>query len=97
MAVNGIGPGPVTGNCTSQLTYRFEGATGGSGNGDASGSIFNKGVTTVWYIIKDLNGNADSCSFDLTVATTVVAPTNASSDHSEVCLLQVCREWDYAA
>ncbi|MEA3462285.1 MAG: HYR domain-containing protein, partial [Bacteroidota bacterium] len=85
MPVNGIGPSSVTGNCTSQLTYRLEGATLGSGTSDASGSVFNKGVTTVWYVIKDSNGNSDSCSFDVTVLTTVIAPTDAVSDPGEVC------------
>ena len=83
--VNGIGPGSLVGNCTSQVSYRFEGASTGSGSNDASGSAFNKGVTTVWYKIADLNGNADSCSFDVTVVTTVVPPDNATSDRTEVC------------
>jgi gliding motility-associated-like protein len=86
LAVNGIGPATVGDNCGSnQVTYRLEGATTGSGVDDASGTEFNKGITTVWYIITDPFSNADSCSFDVTVQTTVVPLDNASSDPAEVC------------
>jgi gliding motility-associated-like protein len=83
--VNNIAPGSVIGNCSSLVSYRFEGATSGSGISDASGSAFNKGLTTVWYKIEDMNGNADSCSFNVNVLTTVVPPDNAFSDRAEVC------------
>ena len=86
MAVNGIAPVSAGDNCGSPVvTYRLEGATTGTGSDDASGTVFNKGVTTVWYIIRDQDSNADSCSFDVTVVTTVVPPANASSNPSEVC------------
>jgi hypothetical protein len=86
MAVIGIAPASFGDNCgNSQVTYRFEGATSGSGTSDASGTDFNKGITTVWYIITDPFGNADSCSFNVTVLTTVVPPDNAFSDRAEVC------------
>jgi len=84
--VNDIEPAAISDNCGgSVVTYRLEGATTGSGIDDASGTAFNKGVTTVWYIITDTNNNADSCSFDVTVVTTVVPPDQASSDRAEVC------------
>jgi hypothetical protein len=84
--VNGIEPAAIGDNCGgSVVSYRLEGATTGFGLDDASGTAFNKGVTTVWYIITDSNNNADSCSFDVTVATTVVPPDQASSDRTEVC------------
>jgi gliding motility-associated-like protein len=84
--VNGIEPAAISDNCGgSVVSYRLEGATTGFGLDDASGTAFNKGVTTVWYIITDSNNNADSCSFDVTVVTTVVPPDQASSDRTEVC------------
>ena len=87
VAVNGIGPATVGDNCsgTVQVSYRLEGATTGSGVDDASGMSFNKGVTTVWYKVTDQNGNADSCSFEVNVSTTVVPPASASSDPADVC------------
>ena len=86
MAVNGIAPASIGDNCGGSLvTYRLEGATTGTGVNDVSGTAFNKGITTVWYIITDTNSNADSCSFDVTVVTTVVPPDNANSDRTEVC------------
>jgi gliding motility-associated-like protein len=86
-ALNGIGPVTAGDNCsgTILISYRLEGATSGTGMDDASGTAFNKGVTTIWYKVTDISGNADSCSFDVTVLTTVVPPTNASSDPAEVC------------
>jgi len=52
---------------------------------DASGSAFEKGITTVWYVITDPYNNADSCSFDITVLTTIVPPDSAFSSVDEVC------------
>jgi gliding motility-associated-like protein len=52
---------------------------------DASGTAFNKGITTVWYIVTDQNNNADSCSFTVTVLTNVVPPDNAAVTPDEVC------------
>ncbi len=46
---------------------------------------FNKGVTTVWYRITDPNNNMDSCSFDITVLTTIIPPDSAFSSLDEVC------------
>jgi len=86
MVVNGIAPLFSTDNCSNAtISYRLEGATTGSGVDDVSGTAFNKGVTTVWYKITDPNGNADSCSFDITVLTTVVPPDSAFSNPDEVC------------
>ena len=66
VVVNSIGPVSTSDNCgANPVTYRLEGATVGSGEADASGTTFNKGVTTVWYRITDPNGNADSCSFNV--------------------------------
>lgn len=65
--VNGIAP-TSSDNCPGEtVTYTMTGATTGSGANDASGSNFNVGVTTVWYIATDASGNQDSSSFDVTV------------------------------
>ncbi|KKM66539.1 hypothetical protein LCGC14_1480180, partial [marine sediment metagenome] len=89
--VAGIGPISNTDNCTAALTvsYRFEGATIGSGVNDASGSQFNTGITTVWYISEDDVGNKDSCSFTVTVTdnenpvVTCIADQSRDTDAGE--------------
>lgn len=69
---------PVTAdNCVGEmLTYTTTGATNMSGTNALSGVTFNTGTTTVWYIVTDAAGNADSCSFEV-IAT---APPAVSLD-----------------
>jgi hypothetical protein len=55
-----------TNNC-SVVTYDLTGATTGSGFDDASGTYFNTGTTIVKYKVANVNGNADSCSFSVTI------------------------------
>lgn len=65
--VNGISA-TTSDNCTGEaLTYDLTGATTGSGSGDASGSTFNIGTTTVTYTVTDASGNMSSAAFDVTV------------------------------
>lgn len=66
-AVNNINP---VGNST--VTYTLSGATTGSGNGSASGTTFNKGITLVTYTSSD---GALSCSFNVIVADNPVDTT----------------------
>jgi len=63
----------------------LSGSTLGTGLDDASGATFNKGVTTIWYRITDNNGNVDSCSFDITVLTTIESPDSAYADRNNLC------------
>ena len=65
--VFGIAPTSVSDNCSSDTTYTMTGATTVSGSGDASSTAFNLGVTTLQYKSEDAAGNADSCSFTITV------------------------------
>ena len=84
--VNDIAPGLATDNCSvNPVTFRLEGATTSAGSVDASGTIFNKGISTVWYKVSDQSGNADSCSFNVTVLTTVVPPDSAYAIRDSVC------------
>lgn len=70
--VTGIGPQSVTDDCgIVSVTYDITGATTGSGNDDASGTVFNAGTSTIEYIATDLGGNTDTCAFDLTMEVTV--------------------------
>ncbi len=65
--VNGIPP-VRNDNCSGiGVSYTLTGATIASGLNDASGLTFNLGVTTIKYIANDANGNADSCTFTVTV------------------------------
>ena len=78
--VNGIGATSYD-NCGGEvITYTLSGATTGSGTGDASGTAFNAGTTTVWYYVTDAAGNQDSSSFDLTVNFTPVSLASFPSD-----------------
>jgi hypothetical protein len=55
----------VTDNCgIAGISYKIQGNTNRSGNDNASG-IFNKGVSTIWWSVKDNHGN------ETTVSTTV--------------------------
>ncbi|MEM9885469.1 MAG: HYR domain-containing protein [Bacteroidota bacterium] len=51
------------------ITYDFSGATSldSMGMGDASGSTFNGGTTTVTYTVTDTLGNQAMCTFDVTI------------------------------
>jgi|GEM_PF-1132398 len=66
-----IAPSAVTDNCggTVAVTYVLTGATTASGTDDASGEVFNPGVTTVTYTFDDGNGNTANCGFDVTINT----------------------------
>ncbi len=60
----------ITDDCsTFSTTYVLEigGTMVGSGSGDASGTFFNPGTTTVTYTATDASNNSVSCSFDVTV------------------------------
>ena len=77
--VNGIAP-TTSDNCTGEtVVYTLTGVTSGSGSGDASGTTFNLGVTTVQYTVTDASNNQDSCSFTVTInslPTVAIDPFN---------------------
>ena len=86
VAVNSITPVSATDNCgVREISFELTGSTIGSGLNDANGTTFNQGVTTVWYKITDTSGNMDSCSFDVTVQASMVAPDSAYADRNNVC------------
>ena len=58
----------------ASTTYAITGATQATGQGDASNLAFEIGVSTVTYTVTDVNGNAATCSFTVTV----LAPTGAA-------------------
>jgi hypothetical protein len=58
-----------TDNCpASTVAFSTTGVTTISGNGQASGSTFNLGLSTVKYTTTDASGNTASCTFTVTVA-----------------------------
>lgn len=84
--VNDISPFSGTDNCgVQQISYELTGSTTGSGLNDASGTVFNLGLTTVWYKITDNSGHMDSCSFDLVVLADMLAPDSAYPDRNNIC------------
>ncbi|MEM6317061.1 MAG: HYR domain-containing protein [Bacteroidota bacterium] len=82
-------------NCggTPTLTYTLTGATIGNGTGDASGTAFNIGETTVTYTATDASNNTDTCSFTVTVNgqeptrfTLSAASQSAACDADEIAV-----------
>ncbi|NJO88337.1 MAG: HYR domain-containing protein [Chloroflexia bacterium] len=70
--VNNIAPKSVSDNCgTPTVTYTLSGETEGSGNNDASGTVFNVGETTVTYTATDGYGNASNSSFLVKVVESI--------------------------
>jgi len=68
--VPGIAPASVDDNCAAPLVgWSVSGATTGSfpNDPDASGGLFNIGVSTVTYLATDAGGNTATCSFNVTV------------------------------
>ena len=57
-----IGPSSGMENCPSfTINYSITGATTGTGVADASGVVFNLGVSTVCYTITDNSTNSETC------------------------------------
>jgi len=73
-------------NCPGgNLTFTLSGATTASGSGDASGTVFNVGVTTLTYTFEDVSGNADTNSMDVTILP-LPTVTLASVSPNTVCV-----------
>jgi len=66
--VNSIPPNTISENCLiDSVNYVLTGVTTGTGLNDASGTLFNVGITTVSYVVTDTAGNTASCNFTVTV------------------------------
>ena len=89
--VNSISVVSATDNCgTPVVTYTVSGATGLSGNFNASGVSFNKGLSTVTYIATDATSRTATCSFSVTIEDnedpTLTCPANRTvSTDLETC------------
>ena len=49
------------------ITYLIDGATMITDTADASGTFFNIPISTIKYVVEDINGNLDSCTFTVTI------------------------------
>ncbi|HET6766635.1 MAG TPA: MopE-related protein [Chitinophagaceae bacterium] len=67
----------------SSYSYTLSGATTGNGIGTASGQLFNAGVTTVTYAL--INAPTVSCSFTVTVNTSVTPTATISIPVTTIC------------
>ena len=77
MVVNGLQWLTLTDNCgIPTVTYQIAGATTFSGNGNASGQIFNPGISTVTYTATDNCGNTSACSFKVELICSCICPNN---------------------
>ncbi|MBX7242012.1 MAG: HYR domain-containing protein [Bacteroidia bacterium] len=70
--VNSLGITSASDNCgILHITWAVTGATTlnsqATGINNASGNVFNSGVSTVTYTATDVNGNTNTCSFTVTV------------------------------
>ncbi|NRB33020.1 MAG: HYR domain-containing protein, partial [Rhizobiaceae bacterium] len=66
--VNGLATTASDDNCPGPaITWAFTGATVSTGSNDASGEVFNEGLTTVTYTITDASSNTATCNFTVTV------------------------------
>jgi hypothetical protein len=92
--VNGIALQYSHDNCATTTTYAITGATVKSDSNDASGSVFNKGFSTVTYTVVDASGNAANCSFDVEVEvlTQDIAPARVYVDSEKGCAFDAVRE-----
>ncbi|MBP7699229.1 MAG: HYR domain-containing protein [Saprospiraceae bacterium] len=69
VSINNLTP-TIIDNCgIATITFETTGATVSSGT-DASGTVFNAGVTNVTYFAQDNAGNQASCTFTVTVNAT---------------------------
>lgn len=58
-------------NCVIALTtYKITGATSRVGSGTNASGVFNMGVSTIKWTVKDVNGNSSTCSTIVTVVAT---------------------------
>ena len=63
-----LDPATQSDNCgITMTTYTLTGVTTGTGMTTLAGVVFNKGITNIKWKVKDAAGNADSCTFVLTV------------------------------
>lgn len=68
VAVHSIHSLGATDNCGSPaVSYTITGATTGAGQGDASGTVFSPGTSTLTYTATDNCNNAASCAFNVTI------------------------------
>lgn len=79
--VNAIKWLSATDNCgTPMVDYQITGSSSNSGQNDASGSMFNPGISTVIYTATDACDNTASCSFSVTVACDYICPNSIAQN-----------------
>ena len=78
-----IGLDSLSDNCmVDTLYHKLSGAMTGGGDGDASGTSFVVGTTTVTYFAEDPTGNIDSCSFNVIVLEAIIIDLDCPADYS---------------
>ena len=77
MVVNGLSWLTLSDNCgTPTVTYTVTGASNFSGIGDASGRVFNEGISIINYTATDICGNTSQCSFNVEMNCICSCPNN---------------------
>lgn len=79
-------------NCgIADISFEYSGELTGNGIGDdASITFFPPGTTTITYFATDVNGNLDSCSFDVNVITVTSDLIGCQPDQVEANDTDVC-------
>ncbi len=68
-------------NCAIEsITWEMTGASTGSGTGHMGNTTFYAGVTEVTYTVTDTSGNAESCSFTVTITDNVPPEITCPAD-----------------
>ncbi|MBK9335748.1 MAG: HYR domain-containing protein [Lewinellaceae bacterium] len=86
VAVYNLQPTNIADNCgVAGVSAVVTGATSWFGQNDASGALFNPGVSTVVYTVTDICGNSTSCSFSVTVVCGPGSPPNLCGQAALTC------------
>ena len=82
----------ISDNCgVADTSFAITGATTFNGSGNASDLVFDIGVSTVTYLVTDVNGNVDSCSFTVTVNSSSNPPViECPNDTSAIAFPSTC-------
>ena len=93
--VGSLTPLLVTSNCPATVAYTISGATTASGSNDASGEVFNLGISTVTYTVTETaSGQSWECSFTVTIVDeqnpTITCPADITQNtDNDLCTAKI--------
>ena len=86
--VGSLTPLLVNSNCPATVAYTISGATTATGADDASGEVFNLGISTVTYTVTETaSGQSWECSFTVTIhdeqSPSITCPSAINPGHRQ--------------